>query len=180
MNATIHQFGMLMVISVVAVTLIGLSQEKEPVFGGKTDIIFAKQLWKAMDGYRNWPIKSKVSPGKSPHGKFIKLYYNITLVDGKPYHVIIKDNYGGKNVTMKQVTADPAAWLKAITVMVQREPGYNSDDADWYWVKYNTDGSIDKNPMGMMLAGRVAKGSDKGCIACHSAAEGNDYYFTND
>ena len=28
-----------------------------------------------------------------------------------------------------------------------------------------------------MLAGKVAKGKPKGCIACHSAAPGGDFMF---
>lgn len=32
----------------------------------------------------------------------------------------------------------------------------------------------------MALAGRVAKGADQGCIACHQTAEGGDYVYTHD
>jgi len=39
---------------------------------------------------------------------------------------------------------------------------------------------LDKNPKGMQLAGRVAKGAEKGCIACHGSAPGDDYLFTTD
>ncbi len=42
------------------------------------------------------------------------------------------------------------------------------------------DGTIKKNPKGMLLAGRVAKGMDKGCISCHSQAGGEDFLFSND
>jgi hypothetical protein len=35
-------------------------------------------------------------------------------------------------------------------------------------------------PDGMQLAGRVAKGADEGCIACHTGAAGDDYVFTFD
>jgi cytochrome c peroxidase len=42
------------------------------------------------------------------------------------------------------------------------------------------DGSLDENDNGMAMAGRVAKGADKGCIACHAKAKGDDYVFTND
>ena len=39
------------------------------------------------------------------------------------------------------------------------------------------DGTLDQNPAGMQLAGRVAKGADAGCIACHSGSD--NYLFTN-
>ena len=61
-----------------------------------------------------------------------------------------------------------------------REAGYDDDNENWFWAKYLPDGSLDKNPKGMELAGRVAKGADMGCIACHSAAPGDDYLYVND
>ena len=42
------------------------------------------------------------------------------------------------------------------------------------------EGSLDQNPKGIPLAGRVAKGMDQGCIACHKAAPGGDYVFNHD
>ncbi|KPP84625.1 MAG: hypothetical protein HLUCCO07_05865 [Rhodobacteraceae bacterium HLUCCO07] len=66
----------------------------------------------------------------------------------------------------------------AHTVMFRREAGYDPDNADWFWVKYLPDGSLDKNPSGTPLAGRVGKGMDEGCIACHAGVE--DYVFTSD
>ena len=68
----------------------------------------------------------------------------------------------------------------AVTVM-QRLQGYDPDNHDWFWVKYAPDGSILKNPKGMLLAGRVAKGNKKkGCVACHRAAPGGDMVYLHD
>jgi len=154
--------------------------EQEMAFGGQNDVAFANMLWKAMKGYETWPMKSTVDPGTSPHGKFLRLYYNIVNIDQKPYHVIIKDNFGGEGATLETVSKSPAKYLAAVTVMLQREAGYDADNNDWFWVKYNVDGTLDKSPQGMALAGRVAKGLDTGCIACHSKAKDTDYLFTND
>jgi hypothetical protein len=63
--------------------------------------------------------------------------------------------------------------------MYQREAGYDADNQNWFWAKYKPDGSLHKNPKGMQLAGRVAKGKPKGCISCHKVAPGGDYIFTN-
>ncbi len=63
--------------------------------------------------------------------------------------------------------------------MFKRKKGYDSDNQDWFWVKYTPDGNLHKNPMGIPLAGRVAKGMEKGCIACHSGADGGDFLFNN-
>ena len=149
-------------------------------FGGEADVAFAEALWAEMDGYGDWAMQSEIMPGKSPHGMFIRMYYSIVTIDGKPYHIVVKDNYGGKDVTLDMVKAAPADYLMAITPMVQREAGYDSDNNDWYWVKYGPDGMVGKNDMDMALAGRVAKGMPMGCISCHVNAGGGDYLFLND
>lgn len=152
----------------------------EMPFGGEADVAFADALWAEMDGYGDWLLQSEVMPGETPHGMFIKMYYNIVTIDEVAYHVVIKDNYGGEGVTLDMVKASPADYLMAITTMVQREAGYDADNNDWYWVKHAPDGMVAKNDMDMALAGRVAKGMPMGCIACHVNAGGGDYLFLND
>ncbi len=162
------------------------SQEKmPPPFGQEEDVAFAKKLWTAMDGYPEWPIKSKVYPGQTPHGAFIRMFYNMVSVDGKPYHTIIKENFMGKDADGNElnpeiISKSTKKYLGTLTIMVQRETGYDPDNNNWFWVKYNPDGTIAKNPMDILLAGRVAKGMDAGCIACHTGAKDNDYLFVND
>jgi hypothetical protein len=149
-------------------------------FGGPEDSAFAAEVWKGIEGYPDWPLKSDFYPGKSPHGMFLRTYYSIVTIDGMPYHTIVKDNYGGENIKMEDIMQDPEEYLLAVTVMVQREPGYDEDNHNWYWVKYNAEGEVDKNEDGVMLAGKVAKGMDTGCIACHAKAKHKDYIFIND
>lgn len=156
----------------------GTGQDME--FGGPEDVEFASGLWNGMEGYHDWPMASDVYPGQSPHGAFLRLYYNMVHVDGTPYHVIVKDNFGGEGATLEAVSENPADYLAAVTVMLHRESGYDPDTMNWFWVKYDADGTISKNEQGTALAGRVAKGMDSGCIACHAQAAGDDYYFTND
>jgi hypothetical protein len=149
-------------------------------FGGSEDLKFAGDLWKALDGYKDWPTQSGVVQGRSPHGAWVRLYSNFATVNGHSYPIIIKENFGGEGVTKAGVESSPESWLGAVTVMVKREAGYDSDNLDWYWAKFLPDGSLDKNPMGMQLAGRVAKGMNAGCLSCHQAAGGGDYIFIND
>ncbi len=156
------------------------SQEMAPVFGGPEDVGFAEGLWAGMEDYHNWPIASAVYDGASPHGAFIRMYYSMVAVDGVPYHVVVKDNFGGEGATIEAVTESPGDFLMAVTVMVQREAGYDDETMNWFWVKYGADGSVSQNEAGMMLAGRVAKGMPQGCIACHANAQGGDYLFVND
>lgn len=152
---------------------------KKP-FGGEEDVAFAQKTWKAMQGYRDWKLRTDVYRGNSPHGKWVRLFSTWVTVGDKAYPIIIKENFGGRGVTPEAIEKDPDAFLKAVTIMLQRRPGYDPDDHDWFWVKYQPDGSIEKNEMGMALAGRVAKGMPKGCISCHSQAAGGDFLYSND
>ena len=161
------------------------AQEMAMPFGGEEDVKFAEAIWKAMEGYQDWPLKTNIIKGNTPHGAFVRIYYNIVTVDGKPYHVINKDNYMGKDamgntVDIETVARAPEKLLAASTVMVQREAGYDSDNNNWFWAKFGADGSVAKNDKKMSLAGRVAKGMDMGCIACHKTAKDGDYIFIND
>ena len=154
------------------------AQGKDMPFGGRADLAFATKLWSAMDGYQDWKLQTDVIKGASPHGKMVRLYSTWVTVDGHAFPTVVKDNFGGRGMTAEKVAADPAAYLKAVTAMVQREPGYDEDNQNWFWVKYLPDGTLDKTPNGMQMAGRVAKGAETGCIACHSNAD--DYVFTTD
>jgi len=154
--------------------------QPEPPFGGARDVAFSKDLWKAISGYPKWKLTSRIYKGASPHGKWVRLFSTFVTVQGRDYPGIIKENYGGRGVTPERIQADRKAWLKAVTVMVARESGYDKDNKNWFWVKYTKDGAVAKNPKGMALAGRVAKGQTKGCIGCHSQAGGKDYLFSND
>jgi hypothetical protein len=58
--------------------------------------------------------------------------------------------------------------------------GYDPENEDWFWVKYAPDGGVAEGEGGIPLAGRVAKGTSQGCIACHANAKGDDYVFAND
>lgn len=170
----------LVMAALMLAALVLMAQGQKMPFGDKDDVAFAQKVWKAMDGYQNWLLKTDIMPGRSPHGKFIRTYFSILNFDGKHYHAIVKDNYGGQDVTMDQVSKSPEDYLVAVTVMVQREPGYDPDNQNWFWVKYAKDGTIDTNGQGVALAGRVAKGTERGCIACHKSAQGGDYFYTND
>ena len=125
--------------------------------------------------YVNWaPVPGKsddATEGASPHGAFLKMYLNRTAA-GRPKELpngsmVVKENYGPDGKT-----------LMAITVMY-RSKGYNPEAGDWYWVKYNADGTVAKAPpemKSMPLAGKPM-----GFIKCHGeGAAGKDFAFFND
>ncbi len=169
----------LIVVSGLVVLTYSIACGQTPPFGGSADVDFAEKAWSAIDGYDEWKLNTAVYPGQSPHGKFLRMFYNVVTIEGEPYHVIVKDNYGGEAATETTVTNNPEAYLAAVTIMLQREPGYDPENNDWFWAKYLKNGDLDMTN-GMKMAGRVAKGSNQGCIACHANAGGGDYVFTND
>ncbi len=151
-------------------------------FGGPDDVKYAGTLWKALKKANLAganAIMSTPYKGQAPHGAFLDTIEGTVKVKGTTGAVIVKRNYGGQGVSKQAVANNPGKFLKAVTVMFKRK-GYDADDKDWFWVKYNPDGTLAKNPKGMMLAGKVAKGKPKGCIACHKAASGGDFVYNHD
>ncbi len=133
---------------------------------------FESRFWNYLQSakYQNWAPGpgqgGDLYAGESPHGAFLKVYMNrkaIANLDGMPNGaIIVKENFGPDQQT-----------LGAITVMYL-STGYNTEHADWYWVKYNPDGTVAMKG-DMRLAGKL-----KGCIDCHAGAGGDDYLFVND
>ena len=74
--------------------------------------------------------------------------------------IVIKENY------------TPDRELVATTVMY-KVPGYNEAHADWFFVKYRPDGTVDQAPNGMALEGRVP-----GCQNCHLSRADFDYLYS--
>ena len=151
-------------------------------FGGEDDVAFAGKLWDRLEARQlvgPGAVMSTPYQGQPPHGAVLDTIDATVTLDGHTGTVIIKRNYGGEGVSEQAVAEDPGTWLKAVTVMFRR-PGYDADHRDWFWVKYAPDGGILTNPKGMSLAGRIGKGMDKGCIACHKAAPGGDLVFNHD
>jgi len=154
-----------------------------PPFGGEEDVAYSQELWKVLesadlageDAILTTPYK-----GQHPHGAVLETLYGNVTVNDHTGDVIVKRNYGGQGVSTTKVGNNPGEFLKSVTVMFKREDGYDPDNANWFWAKYKPDGSLDTNPKGMELAGRVAKGANQGCIACHKPAPGGDYVFNND
>ena len=165
----------------VMFTLTGTVNAQAP-FGGEDDVNYARNLWQTMldAGFAGKDaIMSRPYTGQHPHGAILDTFSGQIALDGKLHFIIVKRNYGGEGVSIANVANDPDQYLGAVTVMLKR-PGYDAETKDWFWAKYKPDGSLDTNPAGMMLAGKVAKGKPKGCIACHSAAPGGDMMFLMD
>lgn len=165
-----------------ACTSTGMKESMPMAFSGPDSIDYSKTLWRSLKSAAlvgSGAIADKPYKGVHPHGAVLETITSSTSVNGYNGMVIVKRNYGGEGVSIDNVSANRNKYIKAVTVMFKREKGYDSDNQDWFWAKYKPDGSLDKNPAGMALAGRVAKGKPKGCISCHKAAPGGDYRFLN-
>ena len=150
-------------------------------FGTDADADYAALLWEVMVEAKlagEGAILTVPYDGGEPHGMMLETFYTTATINGHTGDLIVKRNYGPEGVSADEILADPAKHLGALTVMFRREEGFDADNQDWFWVKYLADGTLDKNPKGMRLAGRVAKGAEQGCIACHSGVD--DYVFTSD
>lgn len=169
-------------LAILAIVLVANSaQAADPPFGDPKSASFAAKLWKALENINfvgKDRIRVKPYEGVEPHGFVLETLDTMLQIDGRTGWVIVKNNYGPEGVSVEDVEANRAKHLDAVTVMFKREQGYDAENLDWFWAKYKADGSLDKNPAGMMLVGRVAKGAETGCIACHKAAPGEDMSYT--
>ncbi|MEE9454077.1 MAG: cytochrome P460 family protein [Paracoccaceae bacterium] len=166
-----------------ALTMSSGAIAQDMMFGSDDDAAYAALLWDVMNTSNlagDNAIRAYPYEGIAPHGMMLETFYAKGTVNGHTGDLVVKRNYGPEGVTEDQVLNEPGKHLGAITVMFRREAGYDADNHDWFWAKFLPDGTLDKNPKGMMLAGRVAKGADAGCIACHSGAPGDDMLFTTD
>ncbi len=120
-------------------------------------------------GWGYWPGYYGIYPGKSPHGKYLKIYANSVALqaarEGRRMTtgaIIIKENYGADQKTLMAVT--PMYKIK----------GYNPEGGDWFWAKLKPNGEPFLGPDGKTpLVGKV-----KGCINCHSVQKNKGWLFT--
>ena len=151
--------------------------------GTDEDVAFAQAIWEEMVEMNlagEGALMGLPYRGVPPHGEMLETFYVETEIMGESGLLVIKRNYGPEEVTEDEVLADPSGHLGSVTVMFQREEGYDPEHDDWFYAKYLPDGAMDTNPAGMALAGAVGRDLSGGCIACHITAGGEDYLFTTD
>lgn len=125
----------------------------------------AAAVWDYLDqvGYRDawtlWPGKGELYAGAEPHGMLLTTYLDTMALaalesgaSAMPAGAfLVKENY------------TPDSTLAAVTAMYKVE-GYNPDHGDWFFAKYQPDGTVE------------AAGRAEGCQTCHLA--GTDYIMT--
>jgi len=163
------------------------ANEVKPPFSGSANVAYAEALWDVLAEKQMVGADSIVTypyEGQPPHGGVLEYLDTDVTLEGHTGFAMVKKNYRSDDLDPEElehaILDDPRSHLASVTVMYRREAGYDPDHQNWFWAKYAPDGSLMTNPKGMALAGRVAKGKPKGCIACHQAAPGGDYIFTHD
>ena len=132
-----------------------------------------RYLVRPQTPYTHWtplPDKAGLRKGASPHGAFVRLYANgVAVADpkGLPYgSILVLEDYAEDQKTRTGIN------------ILYRVRGYDPKNGDWYWMKYNEDGTVVRTSPeegSRPIAGRVL-----GCIECHRKAAGNDFVFSND
>ena len=146
-------------------------------FGSKADVEIAQKIWEALEaGALVGPDRINVRPfeGNEPHGAIQQVMATKISINGRKGRVLVKANHVGKEVSVESVYDNPNKFLAAYTVMFKMPKGFDPENKDWFWIKFDPKGALLKHPKGMKLAGKIAKGSEKGCIFCHKAAGGED------
>jgi len=130
---------------------VALAQDMPMPFGAEADAAYATQLWDVMETLRlagPGMVHSAPYEGTDPHGMMLETFYTRATLGGHEGDLIVKRNYGPEGVSADEVLREPDKHLGAFTVMFRREAGYDTDNLDWFWVKYLPDGTLDKMPDG--------------------------------
>lgn len=138
------------------------------------DAAFATALWEEIAAQR---LVGAEALGAVPylrigqaHGATLVTLLSTATVDGVTGRVIVKRSYG-EGATREGIIANPAENIANVTVMFQREDGYDPANGNWFWTMFAPDGMVGQM-QGMAVAGRA-----EGCSSCHATAPGGDYLF---
>jgi len=152
------------------------AQDPKPKSKEETSASFEARFWGFLQSvqYHNWAPgpKQGLEPfrGTSPHGTYLKMYVNrAAAADPKsPPHgsIVVLENYGKDKARLLFITA------------MYRVKGYDPEHNDWYWVKYNPDGTVARTTPG--TGSKPIAGKFKACIDCHARAKGGDFFYSND
>ncbi len=149
------------------VAVLGLELEAESA--GDTALPVAEALWQKItveDDYTTWPLvegTTERQDSAAPHGDLATVRHNRPAADGGDVYIIVKEN-------LVEGEEDPVA----LTVMMKVD-GFDSANADWFYVKYLLDGTVDETPGGMPLAGAMEPEPGAACRGCHRGADGDDF-----
>jgi hypothetical protein len=155
-----------------------MAEKSEKSSGKAVDNEYAAKVWQYMVNNKlvgDGRIRSYPFVGNRPHGSIQEVISTDAEIEGQKGKLIVKHNYGAKEelTPHKVYSDDQADNYVALTIMFQREKGYDSTNSDWFWAEYNPDGSI-INYQGVDLSGRSQM-----CLGCHTPLGGKDREVLN-
>ena len=170
--------------SIIAVIILfllpfySLAEKAETSSGKAVDNEYAAKVWQYMVKNKligDGRIRSYPFVGNRPHGSIQEVISTVAEIEGQKGKLIVKHNYGAKEelTPHKVYSDDQADNYVALTIMFQREKGYDSANSDWFWAEYYPDGNI-INYQGVDLSGRSQM-----CLGCHTALGGKDREVLN-
>lgn len=146
-------------------TLVGCGDAEEKIVAPLTAAeISGERLWTRITEetdyttYGAFPEHDGYRQGQAPHGPLHRIFVNQTLLSTLPNESLEAPN--GSIIVKENRLGDRT--LTAYTVMAKVE-GYSEDTHDWFWARYQPDGTV------------IAEGEVAGCIACHAGVRDNDY-----
>ncbi|MDB5342057.1 MAG: hypothetical protein JWP89_434 [Schlesneria sp.] len=126
-------------------------------------------LAKKDAAYNTWKVINRVKADdgiENPHSNISKTYVNKIAADDAANlpisSILVREDY------------DDNRKRQSVSVLY-RIKDYDKEHGNWYWIKYQENGSVARDSDDKVIAGKVAS-----CVACHSKANGNDFVFSND
>ena len=155
-----------------------LADIPKPTSGTAEDNAYAAKVWIYMQKHNlvgENRIRSFPFIGSRPHGSIQEVVAIEAKIDGQAGRLVVKHNYGAKDgLTPESVYgSNQNNNYEALTVMFQREDGYDPSNNNWFWAEYTSEGSI-INYQGKDLSGRSTL-----CIGCHTPLGGKDREVLN-
>ncbi len=184
--------GKKIALSAVIVGLLSLpAAAQDAPFGAPDEVGYANQLWQQMAAARlvgpNAIQTTTYEGGTGLHTTTLVTVQGNITVNGNTGLAIVKKNFLGPDENTAATQDDVFAGTVGgpVTVMYQREAGYDPDNQDWFWAVFTPAGDVVVNPLGMNMAGRIVGAGAMpdapfNCIACHTLAPGDDMVYLHD
>lgn len=107
-------------------------------FGSSADVNYAGRLWSALESQRlvgdNAVTQKPFIGAAKPHGWILELSYKNLSVGNHRGFVVVKKNYDGPDLSVDDVERNRKKYLSSITLMYQREEGYDTANQNWFWL----------------------------------------------
>ena len=113
--------------------------------------------------------------GKRPHGSIQEVIATEATINGHKGRLIVKHNYGAKKaLTLEEVySSKQSENYEALTIMFQREKGYDTANSDWFWAEYEANGKV------FIYQNQHLSGRSRMCLGCHTPLGGKDKEILN-